>query len=109
MKTTKLVVEQLGLTKDQYIATFQSRFGKAKWLTPYTDDTMGKLPGQEIKDIAVVCPAFSADCLETLEEIAEENRLIFEGAGGEKYRYIPALNDTELHIKMMANLVRPYL
>ncbi|WP_217274064.1 ferrochelatase [Shewanella sp. VB17] len=109
MTTTKLVVEQLGLTKDQYIATFQSRFGKAKWLSPYTDETMGKLPGQDIKDIAVVCPAFSADCLETLEEIAEENRLIFEGAGGEKYRYIPALNDTDLHIKMMANLVKPYL
>ncbi len=109
MKTTKLVVEQLGLTEDQYIATFQSRFGKAKWLTPYTDATMGSLPGQGVKDIAVVCPAFSADCLETLEEIAGENRLIFEEAGGEKYRYIPALNDDELHIKMMANLVRPYL
>lgn len=109
MQTTNLVVEALGLTEDQYIATFQSRFGKAKWLTPYTDATMGALPGQDIKDIAVVCPAFSADCLETLEEIAEENRLIFEEAGGQKYRYIPALNDDELHIKMMANLVRPYL
>jgi len=109
MQTTKLVVEQLGLTQDQYIATFQSRFGKAKWLTPYTDATMASLPEQDVKDIAVVCPAFSADCLETLEEIAEENRLIFEEAGGEKYRYIPALNDDELHIKMMANIVKPYL
>ena len=109
MQTTKLVVEQLGLNEDQYIATFQSRFGKAKWLTPYTDATMESLPGQDIKDIAVVCPAFSADCLETLEEIAEENRLIFEEAGGQQYRYIPALNDDELHIKMMANLVKPYL
>ncbi len=109
MQTTKLVVELLGLTKDQYIATFQSRFGKAKWLTPYTDATMASLPEQDVKDIAVVCPAFSADCLETLEEIAEENRLIFEEAGGQKYRYIPALNDDELHIKMMANIVKPYL
>jgi len=109
MLTTKLVVEELGLSKDQYIATFQSRFGKAKWLTPYTDATMGSLPEQDVRDIAVVCPAFSADCLETLEEIAEENRLIFEEAGGEKYRYIPALNYDELHIEMMANIVKPYL
>ena len=109
MKTTKLVVAKLGLKEDQYITTFQSRFGKAKWLTPYTDATMESLPKEGIKDIAVVCPAFSADCLETLEEIAGENREIFEEAGGESYRYIAALNDDDAHIKMMANIVKPYI
>ncbi|MGS0679639.1 ferrochelatase [Shewanella sp. 125m-7] len=109
MTTTKLVVEKLGLSEEQYITTFQSRFGKAKWLTPYTDATMAALPGQGIKDIAVVCPAFSADCLETLEEIAGENREIFEESGGEQYRYIAALNDDDAHIKMMANIVKPYI
>ncbi len=109
MKTTKLVVAKLGLAEDDYITTFQSRFGKAKWLTPYTDATMESLPGQGVKDIAVVCPAFSADCLETLEEIAGENREIFEQAGGENYRYIAALNDDDAHIKMMANIVKPHI
>ena len=109
MKTTKLVVAKLGLKEDQYITTFQSRFGKAKWLTPYTDATMESLPKEGIKDIAVVCPAFSADCLETLEEIAGENREIFEEAGGESYRYIAALNDDDAHIKMMANIVKPHI
>ncbi|MEZ9594711.1 ferrochelatase [Shewanella sp. 10N.261.52.F9] len=109
MKTTKLVVAKLGLADDDYITTFQSRFGKAKWLTPYTDATMESLPGQGVKDIAVVCPAFSADCLETLEEIAGENREIFEQAGGENYRYIAALNDDDAHIKMMANIVKPHI
>ena len=70
MPTTKLLVQKLGLNEEQYITTFQSRFGKAKWLMPYTDATMESLPGQGTTDIAVVCPAFSAHCLETLEEIA---------------------------------------
>lgn len=109
MQTTKLLVEKLGLSDNDYMSTFQSRFGKAKWLSPYTDATMAALPAQNVKDIAVVCPAFSSDCLETLEEIEQENRLIFEGAGGEKYRYISALNDDDLHIQMMANIVKPYL
>ncbi|WP_299006061.1 ferrochelatase [uncultured Shewanella sp.] len=109
IQTTQLLVEKLGLSETDYMSTFQSRFGKAKWLSPYTDATMEALPTQGVKDIAVVCPAFSSDCLETLEEIEEENRLIFEEAGGERYRYISALNDDDLHIQMMANLVRPYL
>ncbi|QIR15162.1 ferrochelatase [Shewanella aestuarii] len=109
MKTSRLVVEKLGLEKDDYVITFQSRFGKAKWLQPYTDATIESLPAQGIKDIAVICPAFSADCLETLEEIQGENRHVFEGAGGETFRYIAALNDNDDHIKMMANIVKPYL
>lgn len=109
MITSKLLVEKLGLTEEQYITTFQSRFGKAKWLTPYTDATMASLPVTGVTDIAVVCPAFSADCLETLEEIAGENKHIFKNAGGKQFRYIAALNDNDDHIQMMANIVKPYL
>ena len=109
MKTSRLVAEKLGLSDDDYMSTFQSRFGKAVWLQPYTDETMKSLPVKGVKDVAVVCPAFSADCLETLEEIAGENREYFEEAGGESFRYIPCLNDDEQHISMMAGLVKPYL
>ena len=109
MKTTRLVAEQLGLAKDEFAITFQSRFGKAKWLQPYTDATMAALPSQGVRDVAIVCPAFSADCLETLEEIVGENGHIFTHAGGDKFRYIPALNDNDDHISMMASLVKPYL
>ncbi|NMH64690.1 ferrochelatase [Shewanella salipaludis] len=108
-RTTALVVEKLGLTDSDYVMTFQSRFGKAKWLQPYTDATMKALAEGGVTDVAILCPAFSADCLETLEEIVGENREIFEQAGGQEFRYISALNDDELHIKMMANLVHPYL
>lgn len=107
--TTRLVVEKLGLSEDEYITTFQSRFGKAKWLGPYTDATLEGLPEKGVKDVAIVCPAFSSDCLETLEEIESENREVFEQAGGEHYRYIAALNDGDSHIKMMANLVKAHL
>ncbi|QSX31783.1 ferrochelatase [Shewanella cyperi] len=109
LKTSRLVAEELGLQEGEYMNTFQSRFGKAKWLGPYTDATMAQLPTEGVKDVAVVCPAFSADCLETLEEIAGQNREIFEHAGGERFRYIPALNDDPAHIDMMAKLVAPYL
>lgn len=108
-KTTRLVTEKLGLSQDEFVMTFQSRFGKAKWLQPYTDATMQALPNAGVRDVAIVCPAFSADCLETLEEIVGENGHIFTEAGGNKFRYIPALNDDDVHITMMANLVRPYL
>lgn len=108
-KTTRLVVEKLGLTESDYITTFQSRFGKAKWLTPYTDETLQRLGNEGVDDVAIICPAFSADCLETLEEIEHENRQVFIEAGGKQYRYIAALNDDDAHIAMMENLVKPYL
>lgn len=107
--TTKAVAAELGLSEEQYMSTFQSRFGKAKWLTPYTDETLAGLPAKGVKDIAVICPAFSADCLETLEEICEENKEVFEQAGGESYRYIAALNADDDHIEMMLDVVKPYL
>jgi ferrochelatase len=108
-KTTRLVVEQLGLAEEQYVTTFQSRFGKAEWLQPYTDGTLASLPGQGVKDVAIISPAFSADCLETIEELDQENRKIFMDAGGEQYRYIPCLNDGDEHIRLMVELLQPYL
>ena len=83
---------------------FQSRFGSEEWLQPYLDKTMEELPGRGIKKIAVVSPAFATDCLETLEEIQVENRGIFEHAGGEKFSYIPCLNDSDAHIAFLEEL-----
>lgn len=104
-KTSELLAAELGLEPHQWRTTFQSRFGREEWLQPYTDETMQALPKEGIKHISVICPAFSADCLETLEEISEENKEYFIAAGGESYHYIPALNDNSAHIKMMLDLV----
>lgn len=104
-KTSELLAAELGLEPHEWRTTFQSRFGREEWLQPYTDETMQALPKEGIKHISVICPAFSADCLETLEEISEENKEYFIAAGGESYHYIPALNDNSAHIKMMLDLV----
>jgi len=108
-KTTRLVVEELGLSKDDYAMTFQSRFGKAEWLKPYTDETLAQLAAEGNKHVAIISPAFSADCLETLEELVHENREVFITAGGEQYHYIPALNDDDMHIAAMVDLIEPYI
>lgn len=108
--TAQLLAEKLGLSRNEYKVCFQSRFGREPWLQPYLDATMkawGADPG--INTVDVICPGFSADCLETLEEIEEENRAYFEQAGGEALRYIPALNDREDHIEMFARLIREQL
>ncbi|EWH09280.1 ferrochelatase [Catenovulum agarivorans DS-2] len=104
-KTSRLLAEELGLNKEQYLTCFQSRFGREEWLNPYTDETLKALPQQGIKSVDVVCPGFSADCLETIEEIGEENREYFIQAGGETYHYIEALNSDQQHIHVLANLV----
>lgn len=104
-KTTRLVVEELGLSEQQFIMTFQSRFGKAEWLKPYTDATLVELANEGIKHVAVVSPAFSADCLETLEELVHENKDEFIGAGGETYHYIPALNDRDDHCLALTEII----
>ncbi|KTG16723.1 MULTISPECIES: ferrochelatase [unclassified Guyparkeria] len=106
--TSRLVAERLGLSEDDYMVTFQSRFGPEEWLKPYTDETLKALPGQGVKHVAVVCPGFSADCLETIEEIGDENREYFEEAGGETYHYIPALNERADHLDGLARLVRQH-
>lgn len=106
--TTRELVSALGISPDRVMMTYQSRFGREPWLTPYTDETLKMLGEKGVKHIQVMCPGFSADCLETLEEIAEQNREVFLEAGGQKYEYIPALNDDDAHITMMANLTASY-
>lgn len=103
-KTSRLIAENLGLTRDEYMTTFQSRFGREEWLKPYTDHTLQGFPAQDVKSVQVVCPGFSSDCLETIEEIGEENREYFMEAGGERYEYIPALNSDDAHIDLLASL-----
>lgn len=108
-KTARLTAQYLGLEPDQWMVTFQSRFGREEWLQPYTDKTMEQLPKEGVKKIAVVCPAFSADCLETLEEIAVGNRELFLASGGESFTYIPALNDRQDHIEALAELTMRHM
>lgn len=93
-KTARLVAEQLGLAKDRYMVTFQSRFGRAKWLEPYTEPTLIKMAQAGLKSVDLMCPGFTGDCLETLEEISMEAREAFLHAGGQAFSYIPCLNDS---------------
>jgi len=103
-KTTRLVVEKLGLKEDQYLTTFQSMFGKEEWLKPATDKTIESLAKDGLKSLDVICPGFSCDCLETIEEIEGENKEIFLENGGEIFNYIPALNDTNAFIDCLEEL-----
>ena len=104
-KTARLVATELGLADDEWMLSFQSRFGSEPWLQPYTDETVEALAKRGVSRIDAMCPGFSADCLETLEEIAGENREIFEGAGGRELHYIPCLNARSDHIDALAELV----
>jgi len=108
LKTTRLVKEYMNLDDNKVITTFQSRFGRDEWLQPYTSETLKKLPDEGIKNIHIISPGFSADCLETLEELEVENREYFESAGGEKYSYIPCLNDDPTHIEMMEKIIQKH-
>ncbi|HIH8193114.1 TPA: ferrochelatase [Yersinia enterocolitica] len=104
-ETSRALRAEIALPAEQIMMTYQSRFGREPWLTPYTDETLKSLPSQGVKHIQLICPGFSADCLETLEEIKEQNREIFLHAGGEKFEYIPALNDDKAHIDLLEQLV----
>ena len=108
-KTSRLLAETLGLSADDYLTTFQSRFGKEPWLQPYTDETLQQLAQEGADSVQVMCPGFSSDCLETLEEIAVENRQKFLAAGGKRFEYIPCLNDDQSHIQMLADLIDTHL
>ncbi len=108
-KTGRLLAEALGLTPEQWQLTFQSRLGNKPWLQPYTDRTLASLARDGVRSVQVICPGFSADCLETLEEVAIENRDSFIGAGGERYEYIPCLNDHPDHIAMLAQLAEQHM
>jgi ferrochelatase len=102
-KTARLLATQLGLKPAQYKVTFQSRFGKAKWLQPYTEPTLVKLAQGGVKSVDVVCPGFTGDCLETLEEINMEARHAFVAAGGKEFSYIPCLNDSPVWLAALAD------
>lgn len=108
-KTARLLAEKLGLSKDRYQLTFQSRFGKAKWLEPYTEPTLIKLAQEGTKSVDVLCPGFTGDCLETLEEINMEAREAFLHAGGEKFSYIPCLNDSPAWTTALAGITAQHL
>jgi len=108
-KSARLLAERLGLAGDEVLVTFQSRFGKAKWLEPYTEPTLVALASQGIRRVDIMCPGFVADCLETLEEIAQEANAAFIGAGGQDFRYIPCLNDDPAWIAALAAIVERQL
>jgi len=103
--TARLLAEELQLTDKQWRLVFQSRFGRAEWLKPYCVEVLQELPKQDVRQVDVVCPGFAVDCLETLEEIAITNKELFLAAGGKSYRYIPALNDNDNHVELMAELI----
>ncbi|MBK9162041.1 MAG: ferrochelatase [Nitrosomonadales bacterium] len=104
-KTARLLAQQLGLKTEQYAVSFQSRFGKAEWLKPYTTATLQELGRQKTRRVDVVCPGFVSDCLETLEEIAMEGKEDFQHAGGGEYHYIPCLNDRDDWMHALTDLV----
>ena len=106
--TAEQLAARLGLKDGEWLCSFQSRFGREEWLQPYTDKTLEQW-GKEISKVDVICPAFAADCLETLEEIQVENRDIFCDAGGQGLSYIPALNDRADHIRLLSDLIEQKL
>ena len=106
-KTSRLISEKFN--KIPLITTFQSRFGPQEWLQPYTDKTFEKLPSEGKKNILVICPGFSSDCVETLEEISIQGKETFIGAGGDNFDLIPCLNDNDDHINLFKNLVSKYI
>jgi ferrochelatase len=105
-KTARLLAEALELRPDEYALSFQSRFGRAKWLEPYTVDTLRKLGREGVGRVDVICPGFTADCLETLEEIAQEARADFLTSGGREFHLIPCLNDSPRFVSALADLVQ---
>ncbi|MFN3958145.1 MAG: ferrochelatase [Tepidimonas ignava] len=108
-KTGRLLAEALGLPPEQALVTFQSRFGKAQWLQPYTEPTLVALARQGVRRVDVVCPGFTADCIETLEEIDQEARAAFLGAGGQAFHYIPCLNDDIGWLRALADIAERHL
>ena len=107
--TAKLLAEKLGLDPEQWILSFQSRLGPKKWLGPYTDHTLREMARQGVESVDVICPGFSVDCLETLEEIAIRDKQLFLDSGGKAYSYIPCLNDRQQHIEMIGHLIKYHI
>lgn len=107
--TKKLLTSILDYPEEKIIMSFQSKFGKIPWLSPITSNVIANLPKKNVKNIQVICPGFSSDCLETLEEIKIRNKLLFMNSGGFTFHYIPALNDQDFHIDCLAAIIRKYL
>ena len=107
--TGQLVATELGLAEDEWAISFQSRFGKQEWVKPYTDALLTEWAAQGVKSVQIMSPAFSADCLETLEELAIQNAELFLSQGGERYQYIPALNSRGDHLQLLNTLVQANL
>lgn len=107
--TARLLAEALDLGEDDWQVSFQSRFGREPWVKPYTDETLRSWAKEGVRRVDVICPGFSADCLETLEEIAVENRDVFIEAGGTELRYIPALNGRTDHVQALSDIAREHL
>ena len=105
-KTARLLTEKLGWGEDRVVMAFQSRFGPKEWLQPYADETIRALPGQGVKNVAMISPGFVADCVETLEELAIGLEEEFHAAGGENFAYVPCLNDSPGHVDFLAGVVR---
>lgn len=108
-KTAELLAKELGLAASEWGLGFQSRFGRAQWLRPYTDEVVKDWASEGVKSLAVISPAFAVDCLETLEEISQEYRQLFLAQGGETFDYIPCLNDSLDHVNMLEKLTSSYL
>ncbi len=107
--TAQRLAESLNLQPHEWACSFQSRFGKQEWIKPYTDELLAQWGQEGVKSVQVMSPAFSADCLETLEELAMENAETFKHAGGTEYAYIPALNNREDHLDLLTSLVKANL
>jgi len=109
LETARALAQDLGLSSQQWAFSFQSRFGRLEWVKPYTDVVLQKWATRGLESVDVICPAFSSDCLETLEEIDQVNRQLFVESGGEKFAMIPCLNDSPLHIQLFKELVYSHL
>lgn len=109
LETARALAQNLELSSQQWAFSFQSRFGRLQWVKPYTDVVLQKWGERDLESVDVICPAFSSDCLETLEEIDQENRQLFLQAGGKKFTMIPCLNDSPLHIQLFKELVCSHL
>lgn len=108
-KTGRLLAEALGLDEEQWLLSFQSRVGREEWLKPYTDKTLAEWGKHKMGRVDVICPGFSVDCLETLEEIAQQDRELFQSRGGGEYTYIPALNDSSAHLDLLVDLLSEHM
>jgi ferrochelatase len=108
-KTGRLLAEALELGEDQWLLSFQSRVGREEWLKPYTDKTLAEWGRQKLGRVDVICPGFSVDCLETLEEIAQQDRELFQARGGRDFAYIPALNDSSAHLQFLGSLIMEHM